>query len=140
MIPLLMVHVRAMHQNSIRLNVYLLVWNSFILTEVCIDTVTGIPQGYCGFVSRPLQQSEYCNGLERNLQYRRGILVLPPKSGIAGSFSNCTFSFLRNLHTVFHSGCANHVRELHSPRPRQQLLFVFSLMITDPGSSPGPCS
>ena len=56
-----LVHVRAMHQNSIRLNVYLPVWNSFILTEVCIDTVTGIPQGYCGFVSRPLQQSEYCN-------------------------------------------------------------------------------
>lgn len=56
-----MVHVWAIHQNSIRLNAYLPVWNSFILTEVCIDTVTGIPQGYCWFVSRPLQQSGYCS-------------------------------------------------------------------------------
>ena len=32
------------------------------------------------------------------------------RGGTAGSYSNCIFSFLRNLHAVFHSG---HIR-LHS--------------------------
>ena len=61
-----------------------------------------------------------------------------PWSGIAGPYGNSIFRFLRNLHTVLHSGCTNFLhshqqyslfsflssRVLFSQHPLQHLLFV----------------